>query len=331
MKGQLRGSALLFLTALIWGTAFVAMKSGMDMVSPLMFCGATRLIGGLFLIPVILLMSSFRRKTSNPDTAAVSTASEASALSGTTVPNDRRTLWKGGICCGLLLALAGGVQQIGLYYTTAGKAGFITAMYVILVPLFSLLLHKHVRPLFWVCVAGSAVGLYLLCIPAGSGLGGIGKGDLLILICAVLYAFHILTIDHFSPKADGIQLSCIQFLVAGILTLIVAPFVDPALGFTLPSFADFATGWFPLLYAGIMSCGVGFTLQIIGQKEVNPTIASMLLCLESVFSVFAGAALLGETLGTREIIGCLLMFIAIVVAQLPQKEPSDRIQSTDIM
>ena len=304
MSRQFRGSILLFLTAFIWGTAFVAQKSGMDLVSPLMFNGIRTLIGGIVLVPVIALMS----RKSRPD------ASEKSSS------GDRRTLLIGGICCGFCLMAAGGIQQVGLCYTTAGKSGFITALYVILVPLFGLFIKKRIRPIFWACVAASAVGLYLLCIPADGGFGAINKGDLITMLCAVLFAFHILVIDHFSPKVDGVKLSCIQFFFAGIVTLILAPFLDPAMGFALPSAGDVFACWFPIFYSGVMSCGIAYTLQIVAQADVDPTIASMILCLESVFSVLAGAVSLGEGMGLREIIGCVLMFAAILVAQLPEKE-----------
>jgi drug/metabolite transporter (DMT)-like permease len=180
-----------------------------------------------------------------------------------------------------------------------------------------LFLKKKITPIMWCCVAASAVGLYLLCIPA-SGFGSVNVGDIIILACAICFAIHILVIDHFSPKVDGVKLSCIQFFVAGIVSLIIMPFADPAIGFDLPSVADVCASWFNILYAGIMSCGVAYTLQVLGQKETEPTIASMILCLESVFALVAGMLLLGEMMSIREIIGCVIMFAAIVVANLPQ-------------
>jgi len=297
---------MLFMTALIWGTAFVAQKSGMDSVSPVAFNGVRTLIGGIALLPVICIMTSMAKKkgTYREDT-----------------PQEKKLLWVGGICCGLALMLAGNIQQIGMCYTTAGKTGFITALYVILVPLLGLVLRKKIRPIFWACVAASAVGLYLLCIPADGGFGNINKGDVIILVCSLMFAFHILTIDYFSPKVDGVKLSCIQFFVAGALSCILAPILDPAMGFDLPGIENLMDGWFEILYAGIMSCGVAYTFQVVAQADVEPTLASMILCLESVFAVIAGAILLGETMGAREIFGCALMFAAIVVAQLPSKEP----------
>ena len=198
MGRQLRGSLMLFTTALIWGTAFVAQKSGMDSMPPVAFNGIRTVIGGIALLPVIYIMTQAakRKGTYHEET-----------------PQEKRTLWIGGICCGLALCAAGNIQQIGMVYTTAGKTGFITALYVILVPLIGLILKQKIRPIFWACVVASAIGLYLLCIPADGGFGNINKGDLIILLCSLMFAIHILTIDHFSPKANGVKLSCIQFFV----------------------------------------------------------------------------------------------------------------------
>lgn len=321
MSKQLRGSFMLFMTALIWGTAFVAQKSGMDTISPVAFNGVRTLIGAVSLLPVIAVMSLLRKGRSGGEEPAFAGGSpEERALAE---KKQRKMLWIGGICCGLFLMAAGNVQQIGMYYTTAGKTGFITAMYVILVPIIGLFMKKRIRPIFWACVAASAVGLYLLCFPSGGGFGDINKGDVIIFVCAFLFAGHILCIDYFSPKVDGVKMSCIQFFVAGGVSMILMFFIDPALGFDLPTLAGLKAGWFQLFYAGVMSCGVAYTFQVVAQADVNPTLASMLLCLESVFAVLAGAVLLGEGMGAREIIGCVLMFAAIVVAQLPEKEEKE--------
>ena len=302
MKHKMRGNLMLMTTALIWGTAFVAQKSGMDLVSPVAFNGIRTLVGAFALIPVILIMGRNKRKE-RPD----------------------KTLIIGGICCGLALCAAGNIQQIGLYYTSVSHTGFITALYVVIVPMMGLFLKKRITPIMWCCVAASAVGLYLLCIPA-SGFGAINVGDIIILVCAVCFAIHILVIDHFSPKVDGVKLSCIQFFVAGGISCILAPIIDPALGFAIPGLSNVLACWFNILYAGIMSCGVAYTFQVVAQADVEPTLASMLLCLESVFAVLAGAVILGEAMGLREIIGCVLMFAAIVVAQLPSKEPAEQLK-----
>lgn len=290
----MKGNLMLMMTALIWGTAFVAQKTGMDLIGPIAFNGIRTLVGAFALIPVILIMGRNKRPA-GPD----------------------RTLILGGICCGLALCTAGNIQQIGLYYTSVSHSGFITALYVVIVPLLGLFLKKRVTPVMWCCITASAVGLYLLCIPAG-GFGAINAGDIIVLLCAICFAIHILIIDHFSPKVDGVKLSCIQFFVAGIVSLIIAPFADTALGFGLPAAGDIFSSWLSILYTGVMSCSIAYTLQILGQKETDPAIASMILSLESVFALVAGMILLGEAMSFREIIGCVIMFAAIFVANLPE-------------
>lgn len=298
MKKQqipLKNSLLLLLTATIWGVAFVAQSVGMDYVGGFTFNMARSLIGSAVLLPVIWFMGRNSSKK----------AEEAQGSSS------RKDLLWGGLACGILMCLASNFQQFGIKYTTVGKAGFITACYIVLVPILGLFLKKKCSPFIWLAVAMSVAGLYLLCITDGFS---IGKGDILVLICAVLFSFHILVIDYYSPKVDGVKLSCIQFLVCGILSGI------PALIFEKPEMCAVLTAWQPILYAGVMSCGVAYTLQIIGQKNMNPTVASLILSLESCISVLAGWMILGQQLSAREIAGCVIMFAAIILAQLPQKE-----------
>ena len=298
MKKQqipLKNSLLLLLTATIWGVAFVAQSVGMDYVGGFTFNMARSLIGSAVLLPVIWFMGRNSSKK----------AKEAQGSSS------RKDLLWGGLACGILMCLASNFQQFGIKYTTVGKAGFITACYIVLVPILGLFLKKKCSPFIWLAVAMSVAGLYLLCITDGFS---IGKGDILVLICAVLFSFHILVIDYYSPKVDGVKLSCIQFLVCGILSGI------PALIFEKPEMSAVLTAWQPILYAGVMSCGVAYTLQIIGQKNMNPTVASLILSLESCISVLAGWVILGQQLSAREITGCVIMFAAIILAQLPQKE-----------
>ena len=227
--------------------------------------------------------------------------------------NNSRDLWLGGIACGVALFAASNFQQFGIQYTTVGKAGFITACYIVIVPIIGLFLGKKCSPFIWAAVVMALVGLYLLCITDGFS---IGLGDVLVLICAVLFSLHILVIDHFSPKADGVKLSCIQFLVCGILSTILALVLEH------PQISSILTAWLPILYAGVMSCGVAYTLQIVGQKNVNPTVASLILSLESCISVLAGWVILGQKLSAKELIGCVIMFAAIILAQLPEKNPA---------
>lgn len=312
MNRKLRGNIMLVLTALIWGSSFVAQKSGMDFVGPLTFSGIRTLIGGIVLLPSIKILDRFR--SGRTESGEI----EFQEKSSDEIIKQKHTLLKGGILCGVILMVAGNLQQIGLIYTSAGKAGFITALYVIIVPFLGLFLKKKIRPIIWVCVIASAAGLYMLCIPSGGGFGHLNRGDILIFFCAILFAAHIMVIDHFSPKVDGVRLSCIQFFVAGILSLMFI-WADPLLGFALPTLQTLASSWLPILYAGVLSCGVAYTFQIIAQADADPTVASMILCLESVFAVITGMLFLGETMSPKEITGCIIMFAAILTAQLPQK------------
>ena len=296
-----RQSALLLLTAAIWGSAFVAQQTGMDYVGPFTFNAARNLLGGLTLLPLIVFFSSCKKRTLPPD---------ASSENGT----QSKTLWAGGILCGTALFAASALQQIGIQYTTVGKAGFITALYIVLVPVCGLFLRKRVQPKVWLAVLIAVAGLYLLCMTDGSF--SLQKGDLLVHACALGFTVHILVIDHFSPKADGVKLSCIQFLTCGILSAI------PALILEHPQVSSILAAWQPILYAGVMSCGVAYTLQVIGQKNMNPTVASLILSMESCISVLAGWIILGQQLSAKEILGCVIMFAAIILAQLPQKDTS---------
>lgn len=287
-----KNALILVLTAFIWGTAFVAQSVGMDYLGPFTFNGVRSIIGGVALLPCIVLLQMFNGKSSENQ--------------GT-----RKGLVLGGIACGLLLFAASSLQQIGIQYTTAGKAGFITACYIVIVPVLGIFLKKKTGLKVWAAVVIALAGLYFLCMTEKFT---VGKGDILIFVCALVFSLHILVIDYFSPKVDGVKMSCIQFFVCGFASL---PFM-----FLLetPRVEAMLDGWMPLLYAGVLSCGVAYTLQIIGQKNVNPAIASLILSLESCFSVLAGWVVLGERLSVRESIGCVLMFTAIILAQLPGKE-----------
>lgn len=291
---QLKSSLLLLLTAAIWGVAFVAQSVGMDYIGPFTFNAIRSLIGGLALIPCIWLMNQEKPKEKNPS------------------PHGRKNLWIGGACCGVALAVASSLQQMGIQYTSVGKAGFITALYIVIVPLLGIFLKKRVPILVWAAVALAVVGMYLLCMTDGFS---IGKGDLFVMACAVCFSIHILVIDYFSPKVDGVKMSCIQFLLCGVLCAV------PMLVWERPVLSQILAAWMPLLYAGVLSCGVGYTLQIVGQRNLDPTVASLILSLESVISVLAGWAILGQKLTVRELIGCVLVFCAIILAQLPQKNP----------
>ena len=294
-KEQVRNSFLLLLTATIWGVAFVAQSVGMDYVEPFTFNGIRSIMGGIVLIPVIWFMNRGKEKETDAQK----------------IREERKTLIIGGICCGLCLCAATNIQQIGIQYTTVGKAGFITACYIVIVPILGMFLKKKCSPLIWLSVAMAVVGLYLLCITDSFT---IGKGDVMVMICAVIFSVHILVIDYFAPRTDCVKMSCIQFLVCGLVSAV------PMFLFETPKLSNILAAWQPLAYAGILSCGVAYTLQIVGQKNMNPTVASLILSMESCTSVIAGWLILHQKLSLKEIIGCLIMFGAIILAQLPQKK-----------
>lgn len=287
-RTQIGNSLLLLLTATIWGSAFVAQSVGLEYVGPFTFTAIRSIIGGLVLIPCIFLLKKWKKGFAT------------------------KIEWIGGICCGVALCAASNFQQVGMQYTTVGKAGFITALYVVIVPILGLFLKKRVSLIVWFCVALSVSGLYLLCIPKGEF--SLSPGDLLVLVCALLFSFHILVIDYFSPRGDGVVISCIQFFVCGILSGIVMLFTES------PNIENIMAARTAILYAGVLSSGVAYTLQVVAQKNVNPTVASLIMCLESVVAVLAGWLILHEVMTTREFVGCALMFIAIVFAQMPMPE-----------
>jgi drug/metabolite transporter (DMT)-like permease len=299
MRKTTRNSGLLVLAALIWGIAFVAQSVGGDAVGPYTFNCIRSLIGSAFLLPVIALMDrlGLSRKPATPE--------------------QKKTLRIGGVCCGVVLGLASNLQQLGIYLgSSAGKAGFLTACYILLVPILGLFFHRKAGWNVWCGVVLTLAGLYLLCM---NGQFSLQLSDILLLLCALTFSVHILVIDRFSPLVDGVRMSCIQFLVAGLLSAV------PMLLWDLPqagmsswiSALLVPSAWIPILYAGVLSCGVAYTLQIIGQQGVNPTVASLLMSLESVFSVIAGWILLEEKMGAKELCGCALIFGAVVLAQLP--------------
>ncbi|MCD8015007.1 MAG: DMT family transporter [Lachnospiraceae bacterium] len=330
-KTSLRNPLLLLLTATIWGIAFVAQSVGMDYVGPFTFSFTRCMIGGAVLIPCIALLDRLKARDGRDigrtmeetgstipremaadqhleEMADIHTERSAAAKMSRRAGN--RTLLYGGICCGIALCAASNLQQIGIQYTTVGKAGFITAMYIILVPVFNSFRGQRAGVKIWISVLLAVAGLYLLCITEGFT---VGYGDLLVLLCAAVFAIHILVIDYFSPKVDGVRMSCIQFFVCGLLSGV------GMLIFETPTIEAVAQAWLPIGYAGVLSCGVAYTLQIVGQKGMDPTVASLILSLESVVSVLSGWLLLGQSLSRKELFGCVLMFLAIILAQLPER------------
>ena len=292
---------LLFITAVIWGVAFVAQSAGMDYVGPYTFNAVRCLLGGIVLIPCVFFLTRSAKKEQKKD----GTASKMPVMDR---PKD---LLIGGLSCGFMMFVSTTLQQVGIAYTTVAKAGFITALYIIIVPILGIFLKRKAGLKIWISVVIALVGLYLLCMKGSLSLS---KGDFLILICSICFAIHIMVVDHFTEKVSGTKLSCIQFLFAGALSSVLMFLFEE------PHWADIGAAWLPICYAGILSCGVAYTFQIIGQRGTDPTIASLILSLESVVSVLAGWILLGETLSPREILGCVLMFGAIILAQINPKK-----------
>ena len=287
---SLRGSLLLLLGSVIWGAAFAAQRMGMDHVQPFTFSGIRMLLAGIVMIPAAALA---RKKNGT----ALQTA------------EGRREQRRGGLLCGLLLFAATSLQQIGLVYTSAGKAGFITALYVVLVPVTAwVFLRKQPGKVIWAGVGLAVIALYLLCIPE-TGFR-MERGDSMLLGCAVCFTGQILCVDHYAPRVESFTLARDEFLVTGSLSMIIALLTEEI---RMQGILEAAV---PILYAGVLSGAIGYTIQIVGQRDVNPTIASLIMCLESVFAVLTGVVLLGERMTGREAAGCVLMFTAVILAQL---------------
>lgn len=288
-------SFYLFLAACIWGMAFVAQSKGMEYMDPFTFNGVRCLIGAFVLLIFILVRNK---------------------ISGRSL---KELNWKvtglGGLSCGLFLAFASTLQQYGIAYTTVGKAGFITTLYIIFVPIAGIFFRKKVAKIVWAAAVMAAVGMYLLCMTENFSLS---KGDTYVFLCALFFTGHIMVVDYFSPKTDGVVISCIQFAVSGILCTVCA-FI-----WGNPAWSQITSGVSSLLYAGIMSCGIAYTLQIVGQRGVNPTVASLLMSLESVVAMVAGVAAFkigflktDQTMTARQLLGCVIVFAAVILVQLP--------------
>ena len=295
---SLKGVLILLITAFIWGTSFVAQSLGMERIEAFTFNGIRSLMGGLFLLPVILIRELLKKKKENNG----STKNKAKNIF-------TKKALKYGIILGLIFCVASNFQQFAFYYSTAGKIAFITAIYMFFVPIIGLFIKKRVPLLTWFCVAFGFVGLYFLSITPDQ-LSSINKGDVLALICAFFYAIHILCVEKFSREVDGVLLSCLQFFVGGTISVVLM-FI-----FETPVIKNILNAGQPLLYSGIMSCGIAYTLQIVGQKYTEATIASLLMCSESLFAVASSAIILNEYLTRREIIGCTIMLAAIILSQL---------------
>ncbi len=301
----------LLLATFIWGMAFVAQRVGMDYVGPFTFNGTRCLIGGLVLLPFALLVGRRKRNTGTAEEESASASGTSDWPGVSTASGTGKTLFVGAVVCGLLLFAASSLQQIGLQYVTAGKSGFITSFYIVFVPVLGIFLKRKAGWKVWISVAIAIAGLYFLCI---SETLSFGRGDLVTFASAIMFAFQILAIDHFAPKVNVLQFSCIQLFVSGAASL---PFM---FALETPTFPGLWDAIVPLLYAGVLSCGVAYTLQIVGQRNANPTIASLLMSVEACFAVLGGWAILGERLSAREGLGCVLMLGAIVLAELPDRK-----------
>lgn len=296
-KNTLKGNLALLFAAIIWGLAFVAQSDAMNHIGPFAFTAMRCALGALVLVPVCIVTLKSDKK--------LKSSAEMSQMIKTTI--------KIGCLCGVIVFFAIITQQIGLMYTTAGKAGFITALYIVLVPVVSVILFKQKSSVkIWLGVVFATVGLYLLCMKEGFT---IGTGDLWVIACAIVFTFHIIIIDRYADKVNGVLLSAIQFAMVSIIALPFALILEDKL-----TLSDLSSSWVTICYTGILSCGVGYTMQIIGQKNSkNPTVASLLMSMESVFAALFGWLILKEQLSLKEILGVLLMSAAIVLSQLPSK------------
>ena len=311
MNKKIRANFFLLTTAFIWGAAFVAQKEAMSYIGPFTFTCLRMFIGGTVLIPFIFILQK----------KGIVTADETPRIEGDALEAERGgeadakrfdiddPAFIGGFFCGVALFFACLFQQIGLVYTTAGKAGFITALYIIIVPILGIFMKKKVGKIIWFCVILAVVGIYFLCM---EGDFTMGKGDLIVLLSAFGYAMHIITVDRFASRGDPIKISCIQFFVCGALCL-------PTLIVEAPTLSALLLAWLPIFYAGVISCGIAYTLQVVAQRDTTPTITAIILSFESVFAVLMGFLLLHEVMSLKEVAGCVLMFAAIILAQLPEK------------
>ena len=303
-KTQLIGVILLLLTAFIWGISFVSQSVGMENVEAFTFNGIRTLMGAAVLTPIILI-----RDKKNSKKMSTTQIKEKKAT-------DQKTI-RSGIILGIVFCIASNLQQLAFNYSTSGKIAFITATYIFFVPLIGLFLKKKLPLLTWGCVIFGFIGLYFLCIDPNN-LGTINKGDLLAFTCAIVFAIHILLIEKYAPDVDGIKLSCLQFIVSGILSCLLMFLLES------PTLSAIKSTMIPLLYSGVMSCGLAYTFQIIGQKYTEATIAALLMCMESVFAVLAAAVILHELLTSREILGCVIMFTAIISSQLSELAKNEK-------
>ena len=319
MTKRMRGNLLLLLAAFIWGFSFVAQSEGMKYIGPFAFIGIRSMLAGVSLA-VFIGVRKLNKATKNIGKKHETPVSGVRPAEVTEKKEqEKKNLLFGGSCCGIILFAATMLQQIGIKYTNEpGKAGFITALYLILVPLAGFFVRKKIGRKVWIAVALAVCGMYLLCIKDGFHMA---PGDLYLLGCAFVFTAHILVIDFFSPKVDGVAMSCIQFLLCGALGM-TGMFLTEQV-----ELAPILEAWFPLVFSGVFSGGVAYTLQIVAQKDTEPATASLLMSFESVFAVVGEWLILGDVLAEKELLGCALMFAGIVLSQRPDKpkaEPEEK-------
>ena len=306
MSKKMLGNIMLTITAFIWGISFVFQRKGMEYIEPLTFAASRLVLAALAVMIVAFIMDMRERKKPG-----------FTPRTGETADAYKRNTILGGVLAGLCLTGAGAFQQMGVVYTTAGKAGFITALYMMLVPVINFIFFRKKNTwLVWLGVVVGVVGLYLLCMTDKSF--SVTKGDGLILICSVFFALHILVCDHFAPIGNPVKISAIQFITACACTWVLAILWED------PTWAKIVSAAVPIAYCGVMSGGVAYTLQILAQRDTDPTVAALILSLESVFAVIGGAIMLHERMSPRELIGCLIMFIAIILVQIPLPEKKSK-------
>jgi len=311
-KKQLEANVILMLTAIIWGFAFVAQRLGSETMGAFLFNAVRFALGGISLLPVIYFVEKAEGRSRSGDGADAPDGAAASGIPSVAdfYPPHRFPV-KAGLICGFILFSGASLQQFGIFFTSAGKTGFITALYIVLVPVLGIFLKQRVTVNAWIGVALATVGLYFLCITESFT---IALGDFVILIGAGFWAAHILVINHYAGTVSSLRLSFVQFMVVSAVSFVVTVFAEEI------SLAMISQTIVPILYSGILSCGVAFTLQIVGQKNAPPTLASIILSMEAVFGAIGGWLILGEKLTSRELSGCVLMFAAIIISQLPRKK-----------
>ena len=294
MSRKWKGNLILAFTALIWGNGFAAQSEGADLLSPFTFNAVRYLVAGIVMLPVIAFFDARNKKKGDYEPM---------------YPSVKRNTIIGGIINGILLAAASGLQQIGVGMTTAGKAGFITALYIIIVPLLGIVIGKKIPAKIWFCAVLAVTGFYLLCVKEGFS---VSKGDLIVLLCSVCYSLHIIVTDIYIAKGiESVRMSTIQFWTVAVISAVLC------LVFETPTLSRIAGAWVTIAYMGILGSGVAYTLQIIGQENADPTSATLFMSLESVFAAIAGWLFLNEKMSVKEIAGCAIVFAAVILAQIP--------------